>query len=67
MAESFEDDDDTMPCPYCGKAIYDDAERCPYCEHYISREDEPSKQPVWLIIGVLICLAIVALWILGRN
>jgi len=66
MAERFEDNGDTMPCPYCGKAIYDDAERCPYCEHYISREDAPSKQPVWLVIGVVLCLAIVALWILGR-
>jgi hypothetical protein len=66
MAERFEDDDVTMPCPYCGKAIYDDAERCPYCENYVSREDAPSKQPVWLVIGVVICLAIIALWILGR-
>jgi hypothetical protein len=70
MPERFDrelDEEETMPCPYCGRAIYDDAERCPYCENYISREDAPSRHPLWLIIGVLICLAIVALWVLGRN
>jgi predicted nucleic acid-binding Zn ribbon protein len=62
-----EHDDDTMPCPYCGQAIYDEAERCPYCESYISREDAPSRQSTWIVVGVVICLAIVALWVLGRN
>lgn len=59
--------DDTMPCPYCGRDIHEDAERCPYCESYISREDAPSRHPQWIVVGVVICLAIVALWILGRN
>jgi predicted nucleic acid-binding Zn ribbon protein len=61
-------DDDTVPCPYCGKAVYEDAERCPYCENYLSREDAPGRQPTWIVIGVLVCLVLVAGWILGwRN
>jgi hypothetical protein len=60
-------DDVTMPCPTCGRDIYYDAERCPYCENYISREDTPSQHPTWIVFGAVICLAIVALWILGRN
>ena len=24
------DDDYTVPCPYCKRPIYEDAERCPY-------------------------------------
>ena len=59
--------DDTTPCPYCGRDIYDDAERCPYCESYISQEDAPSRHSPWIVAGVVICLVIVALWILGRN
>jgi hypothetical protein len=60
------DDNDTMPCPHCGQAVYDDTERCPHCENYLSREDAPSNHPLWLVVGVVTCLILVALWIL-RN
>ena len=59
-----EHDDETMPCPYCGKDIYDDAERCPNCENYISREDAPSRPSPWIIVGVVLRLAAVAYWVL---
>ena len=42
--DSFDDaleDDPTVPCPYCNRAIHEDAPRCPYCENYISAEDSP--------------------------
>jgi hypothetical protein len=58
------DDTDTVPCPYCGCEVYEDAERCPSCEHYLSSEDSPpGRKPWWLIVGVLICLAAIARWI----
>ncbi len=57
------DDDATIPCPHCGEEIYDDAVRCPECGEYLSREDAPaSSKPWWIVIGVLVCLAIVILW-----
>ncbi len=63
---SAEDEDDTIPCPYCRRAIHEEAERCPYCEHYLSQEDAPpGPKPWWLLAGVLVCLVIVALWVLG--
>ena len=56
--------DDTQPCPYCREPVYDDAERCPHCENYLSQEDAPpTRRPLWIIIGTLICLAIVLKWI----
>ncbi len=59
-----EDDDDTTPCPHCAKMIYDGAEQCPYCGNYISEEDAPrAMKPLWMIIGGVVCLAIVVLWI----
>jgi predicted nucleic acid-binding Zn ribbon protein len=62
-----EDDDDTIPCPYCGKSIHEDSERCPHCESYISREDAPpARRPLWLIIGAVAGLAVVYMWIM-RN
>ncbi len=61
--DDFDDDDDeTVPCPHCGVPVYDDAERCPHCERYLSREDRPWSRPTWVVVGVVICLAIVLYW-----
>lgn len=62
------DDDATLPCPACGAEIYDDAERCPECGLYLTREDQPrSTAPVWIVVTAVLCLMIVALWVLfGR-
>jgi S-adenosylmethionine hydrolase len=56
------DDEDTIRCPYCGRDIYDDAERCRYRNSDISREDAPSRQSPWSVVGFAICLAIVPFW-----
>jgi hypothetical protein len=56
---------DTVPCPYCGKVLYEQAELCPHCHSYISQEDAPSHKPLWILIGVVVCLVIVLLfWVL---
>ncbi|MFL5342287.1 MAG: zinc ribbon domain-containing protein [Gemmataceae bacterium] len=62
-----EDDDPTIPCPYCRKPIHEDSPRCPYCEQYISEEDAPpARKPRWLIVGAVVCLAVAVLWALSR-
>jgi hypothetical protein len=56
-----------IPCPYCRREIHEDSQRCPYCEQYISAEDAPpGPKPHWLIAGVVVCLLLVGLWILGH-
>lgn len=62
-ADMDQDDDigDTRPCPYCGKPISELAEVCPHCRSYISLEDAPSRKPLWIIIGVVVCLVIILL------
>lgn len=61
-ADDDDADGDTLPCPYCGAAIYDDAVRCPKCGEYLSREERPSpSQPKWVVITVLILLIAVAM------
>lgn len=61
-----EDDDLTVPCPYCQRPIHEDSQRCPYCEKYLSGEDAPpERKPLWIIIGALLCLGIVCCWMMG--
>jgi endogenous inhibitor of DNA gyrase (YacG/DUF329 family) len=57
------DDAETVPCPHCGAAVYEEAERCPHCETYLSEEDAPAHKPWWVVVGALAALAVVALWI----
>ena len=61
------DEDDTVPCPYCRRPIPEDTPRCPYCEQYISEEDAaPQPKAWWIIVGALACFFLILLWILGR-
>jgi hypothetical protein len=59
-----DEDDSTIPCPYCGKEMYEDSPRCPHCGQYISDEDTPpNRTPWWIIVGVLLCFCAIAVWI----
>ena len=55
-------------CPYCRKLISEDAEICPHCRNYLSKEDAPTRQPVWILIaGAITILAILIAWVIkGR-
>ena len=65
--EGDEDAEDTVPCPYCSRPIHEDSQRCPYCENYISEEDAPpALKPWWFLLGIILCLLIVLMWVLGR-
>jgi hypothetical protein len=58
-----DDEEPTIPCPYCRREIHEDSQRCPYCEKYVSEEDAPSaRKPWWIIIGVVACLYVVYRW-----
>ncbi len=62
------DDEETEPtiaCPYCQAEIHEESLRCPFCENYLSRVDSPpQRRPLWLVVGIVICLILVLLWIL---
>jgi len=64
--DEIEDEDDTIPCPYCKRPIHEDSQRCPHCEQYISEEDAPAaRKPWWVILGALLCLYVVYRWIVA--
>ena len=63
-ADQDSDDEPTVPCPYCRRAILEDAPRCPYCERYISAEDHAGpEKPTWVIVTALACLGIAIWWL----
>jgi hypothetical protein len=58
------DDEPTLPCPFCGEEVHEDAQRCPYCEQYLSEEDRPTpRKPWWIVVGALAALYAVYRWI----
>jgi hypothetical protein len=65
FADDSLDDEPTVPCPYCNRAIHEDAPRCPYCENYISAEDSPPTRKSWFIIlGAIVTLILMYWWIM---
>jgi len=62
LSEDVDDDDDdvsssdTSPCPYCHKQIYADADVCPYCGNFVALADLKSRKPIWIIVGVILCV-----------
>lgn len=56
-------DDPTVSCPSCGREIFEDSPRCPHCETYLSDDDHRGRrQPLWVSITAVICLAVVIVW-----
>ena len=58
-----DDSDVTIDCPYCGEAMYDDAEQCPHCGQYLSAEDQPRESKPWWIVATAIVLLVIMLWL----
>ena len=64
VGESDEEDEPTIPCPYCRREIHEDSPQCPHCGQYILEEDASATPKPWLIIvGVLLCLLVIWFWI----
>lgn len=61
------DEEDTVPCPACGREILEDCDHCPACGHWRDEETAtPSRQPPWVIATALACLAAALWWTLRR-
>ena len=61
-----DDEEATVPCPYCRHPIHEDSPRCPACGNYISAEDAPhASKPWWIVVGALLALYAVYRWLVG--
>jgi hypothetical protein len=63
MSWNADEEDDTTPCPYCHRVIYEDAVSCPHCGNYLSEEDAPSGRSFWFIVCAVVCLVIALGWV----
>jgi hypothetical protein len=51
------DDHDAVPCPFCGRSVYEFADVCPGCGNFIGGADDPTPhRSWWMIAGLLLCL-----------
>ena len=58
------DDEKLIDCPSCGKPIYEESEQCPKCGTYLDGTDAPpQRRPLWIGLGVALCLLIFFFWI----
>jgi predicted nucleic acid-binding Zn ribbon protein len=58
------EDDATSACPYCGRAVFEQAEICPHCRNFISFEDSPRRHARWIWAAVILGLISMLWWIL---
>jgi len=66
LDDDWEDDDDpeseTLPCPSCGSAMFEDSPRCPTCGNYVAAADSSPRRPLWVMVTALVCLALAVWW-----
>ena len=58
-----EDESETLPCPFCGKPVYEAADVCPYCRNFVSIADLSERKPWWVVAAVVALLAATLLWV----
>lgn len=49
----------TVPCPGCGREVYEEADACPYCGQWLTSAAVETGRPAWLVWGAV--LGIVAM------
>jgi predicted nucleic acid-binding Zn ribbon protein len=70
--EDFCRNNEVEDCPHCGETIYDDSEQCSRCGTYLNASEDaadskPRRHPWLVVVGVLFCLVVFAIWIFGRK
>jgi len=61
-----DDDSEAVPCPHCGRPVYEDADRCPHCGDYVLPGRAPAtRRPWWFVAVVAVTVLLLAAWLLG--
>ncbi|MEM9372118.1 MAG: zinc ribbon domain-containing protein [Planctomycetota bacterium] len=54
--------DELIPCPHCGRQLYDQVELCPHCGMALERP--PARVPAWTIAVVVVMIGLMLMWVL---
>ena len=54
---------DTIPCPYCGREVYEQADLCPHCGNFFLSENSRPSRPWWIWVAVILGLLAVVTWV----
>lgn len=66
--EPDDQEDDTIACPRCGRAVFDDAPQCPYCGNYITTDTGVwSDKPAWLVLMYKTIAVLLIVSLLGSG
>ena len=60
------DGSDTMPCPACGSAIYDDSPQCPFCGEYVVMRSGGAARRVGWWVALVLALVAMGAFVLTR-
>ncbi len=54
-------DIDVVPCPECGREIFDDAPQCPHCGNFVMSDVSvwSARPRWWIVLGLLGMLAVI--------
>ena len=59
------EDEDTYPCPECGREVYDHADRCPHCDSNVShRQLHRTGKPWWVYLVVALLMLAFFWWLI---
>jgi len=62
------EDNDTIACSRCGRAIYDDAPQCPYCGAYVTTDSGVwSGKPAWMVVMYKTIAVLLIVSLLGSG
>jgi predicted nucleic acid-binding Zn ribbon protein len=56
-----DDEAETLPCPFCGKPVYEGADVCPHCRNFVSFGEASGRKPRWVIAAALALLVFIVL------
>ncbi len=61
------DESEMLPCPECGVSIYEDTPSCPHCGSYVTFSSNiwTGRSPVWIWLGLVGVLTVLAALLLG--
>jgi len=57
-------DAETLPCPSCGREVYEETQRCPHCGVWVTPGSARSRRPIWIVVLAALLLASLLLWLM---